>query len=155
MPGSDPILGLQRFVDERGCAARSTFYPDAAERLLVHREVTRAEAEYFLAAVTARGDEAPLVEVDCSRKMRSDRFPPLSNGRPRGYLFFEEPGRLKLETIVHISAAARLRDEFGWPRHQIVLESPAVLDDDGTPLLHQLRRSTRPAARDMPTPARG
>jgi hypothetical protein len=47
--------------------------------------------------------------------MRSDRYPCLADGSPRGYNFFEEPGRLRLETITGWAAIARLRNEFGWP----------------------------------------
>ena len=62
--------------------------------------------------------------------MRSDRFRLRRDGSPRGYLLFEEPRRLRLETIVHIVAAARLRDELGWPRNHVVFESPDVVEDD-------------------------
>ena len=53
----------------------------------------------------------------------------MSDGSPRGYLFFEEPGRLRLETIVGWAAIARLRYEFGWPREHLVSESPTLLED--------------------------
>ena len=51
-------------------------------------------------------------------------------------MFFEEPGRLRLETIVHLAAAARLRDDFGWPREHFIFESPEVVDGLSR-LLHQ------------------
>lgn len=82
--------------------------------------MTIEEAEYFMASVTANGTESPLIQVDDERKMRSDRFPPRHDGSPRG-----------------IAAAARLRDEFGWPREHLVFESPEVVDDGGKRLLHQ------------------
>src|SRR6266700_4101313 len=137
MAANDPIVELQAFVDERWAVAQPRFYPAAAEPPRVHHEVTPREAAYFLAAVRANGAEPPLFRVDDERKMRSDRFPPRRDGSPRGYLFFEEPGRLRLETIVHIAAAARLRDEFGWPREHLVFESQEVVDDSGKRLLHQ------------------
>lgn len=136
MAASDPILELQAFIDGRWAVAQPRFYPAAAEPPRVHREVTSREAEYFLASVTANASEPPLFQVDDERKMRSDRFPPRRDGSPRGYNFFEEPGRLRLETIVHIAAAARLRAEFGWPREHLVFESPDVVDGDRTRLLH-------------------
>ena len=136
MDAGDRILELQAFIDGRWAVAQPRFYPAAAERPRVHPEVTPREAGYFLASVTANGAEPPLFQVDDERKMRSDRFPPRRDGSPRGYLFFEEPGRLRLETIVHIAAAARLRDEFGWPREHLVFESPDVVDDGGQRLLH-------------------
>lgn len=133
---ADPILELQAFIDERWAIAQPRSYPAAVERPRVHPEVTPGEAGYFMASVTANGTEPPLIQVDDERKMRSDRFPPRRDGSPRGYLFFEEPGRLRLETIVHIAAAARLRDEFGWPREHLVFESPEVVDDGGKRLVH-------------------
>lgn len=137
MAVGDPILELQGFIDERWAVAQPRFYTAAVEGPRVHPEVTRGEATYFLAAVTANGAEPSLFQVDDERKMRSDRFPPRSDGSPRGYHFFEAPGRLRLETIVHIAAAARLRDRFGWPREHLVFESPDVVDGGGTRLLHQ------------------
>ena len=134
---ADAILELQAFVDGRWAVAQPRFYPTAVERPRVPPEVTIEEAAYFMASVTPNGTESPLIQVDDERKMRSDRFPPRRDGSPRGYLFFEEPGRLRLETIVHIAAAARLRDEFGWPREHLVFESPEVVDDGGKRLLHQ------------------
>jgi len=86
MAASDPISQLQAFVDERWAVAQPRFYPGAAERPLVHPEVTHEDAKYFLAAVTVSGAEPPLVQVDDERKMRSDRFPPRRDGSPRGYL---------------------------------------------------------------------
>ena len=100
-----------------------------AEGPRVPPEVTPSEAAYFLASVTTRGDEPPLLVVDDDRKERSDRYPRLTDGGPRGYLFFEEPGRLRLETIVGWAAVARLRDEFGWPREHLVCESPTLVKD--------------------------
>ena len=103
----NPILQLQAFIDERWAMAQPRFYPAAAEQPRVRPELTTGEAEYFLASVTANDAEPPLIQVDDERKLRSDRFPPRRDGSPRGYLFFEEPGRLRLETIVHLGAAAR------------------------------------------------
>ena len=40
-----------------------------------------------------------------------------------------DPGRLRLETIVHTAAVARLHLEFGWPREYLVAESPTVTKD--------------------------
>jgi hypothetical protein len=91
--------------------------------------VTPREAADFLAAVTSHGDEPPLLIVDDDRKERSDRYPRLSDGSPRGSNFFEEPGRLSPETIVGWAAIARLRSEFGWPREHLVSESPTMLED--------------------------
>lgn len=127
MAAGDPILELQAFIDERWAVAQPRFYPASAEPPRVQPEVTPKEAEFFLAAVTANGGEPPLFRVDDERTMRSDRYPPRDDGTPAGYLFFEEPGRLRLETIVHIAAAARLRDEFGWPRDHLVFGMPEVL----------------------------
>src|SRR5687767_11306996 len=91
MTKGDEIRDLQAFIDERWAAAGPRFYP-GAERPRVPCEVTPSEAGYFVASVTGRGDEPPLLVVDDDRKARSDRYPRLSDGSPRGYLFFEEPG---------------------------------------------------------------
>ena len=45
-------------------------------------------------------------------------------------------GGLRLETIVHYSAMARLQHEFGWPREHLVCESPSLVVD-GHEVLHQ------------------
>jgi hypothetical protein len=92
--------------------------------------MTAREAAFFLASVSASGSEPPLFRVDDERKLRSDRQPPRADGTERGFNFFEAPGRLRLETIVHMAAMARLRDEFGWPREHLVFESPIVVEDD-------------------------
>src|SRR5580765_5574509 len=112
MPGRDSIRDLQVFIDERWAIAQPKFYPTIDQQPVVPAEVTPSEAAWFLACVSPRGNEPPLLVVDDDRKERSDRYPRLSDGSPRGYLFFEAPGRLRLETIVHWAAMARLRDEF-------------------------------------------
>lgn len=100
-------------------------------------DVTPGEAELFLAAVGS------WLEIDDDRKKRSDRFPPLQNGSPRGYNFFESRGdktgrgRIRLESIPHIAAAQRLHAEFGWPLEHTVLESPKVVDSSGEEELNQ------------------
>ena len=127
MHGGDPIRDLQVFIDERWAVAQPKFYPSADEGPIVPADVTPNEAAWFLDCVTARSDEPPLLVIDDDRKERSDRYPRLSDGAPRGYLFFEEPGRLRLETIVGWAAVARLRDEFGWPREHLICESPTFL----------------------------
>ena len=118
MTGGDATHDLQAFIDERWAVAQPRFYPGVPEGPRVPAEVTPRDAD-FLAAVTSHGDEPPLLVVDDDRKERSDRYPRLSDGSPRGYLFFEEPGRLRLETIVGWAAIARLRYEFGWPREPL------------------------------------
>lgn len=133
----NPIGALQAFIDERWEAAKPKFYPAAVEQPRVHAETTPSEARHFLASLVPSGGRPALVQVDDERKMRSNRFPPKRDGSPRGYNFFEHPGRLRLETIVHFAAAARLRDEFGWPDDHLVLESPTLVEDDGTKVLHQ------------------
>lgn len=133
----DPIGALQAFIDERWEAARPKFYPAAVERPRVHAEVTPSEARHFLASLAPGGRGPALLQVDDERKMRSDRFPPKRDGSARGYNFFDNPGRLRLETIVHFAAAARLRDEFGWPDEHLVFESPTVVDYGGSRVLHQ------------------
>ncbi len=80
---TDPILELLAFIDERWAVAQPRFYPTAVERPRVHPEVTIEEAQCFMASVTAKGTEAPLIQVDDERKMRSDRFPPRRDGSPR------------------------------------------------------------------------
>jgi hypothetical protein len=129
MTRRDAIRDLQAFIDERWAVAQPRFYPRVAERPRVPAEVTPREAADFLAAVTSHVDEPPLLVVDDDRKERSDRYPRLSDGSPRGYLFFEEPGRLSSETIVGWAAIARLRYKFGWPREHLVSESPTLLED--------------------------
>lgn len=133
----DPIGALQAFIDDRWEAAKPKFYRPAVERPRVHPEITPSEARDFLAALAPSGSRPALLQVDDGRKMRSDRFPPKRDGSRRAYNFFEHPGRLRLETIVHFAAAARLRDEFGWPDEQLVFESPTLVDDCGTRVLHQ------------------
>lgn len=127
--GADATHDLQAFIDERWAVAQPRFYPGVAEGPRVPAEVTPREATDFLAAVTSHGDEPPLLVVDDDRKERSDRYPRLSDGSPRGSLFFEKPGRLSPETIVGWAAIARLRYEFGWPREHLVSESPTMLQD--------------------------
>jgi hypothetical protein len=133
----DPISALQAFIAERWEAVKPKFYPAVVERPRVHAEVTAAEARHFLASFAPIGSGPALLQVDDERKMRSGRFPPKRDGSSRGYNFFEHPGRLRLETIVHFAAAARLRDEFGWPEEHLVLESPIVVDRGGSRVLHQ------------------
>jgi len=127
--GGDAIRDLQAFIDEKWAVAQPRFYPSAVEGPRVPAEVTSSEAAYFLASVITHGDEPPLLVVDGDSKERSDRYPRLTDGSPRGYLFFESPGRLRLETIVHWAALARLRNEFGWPREHLVCESPSLLEN--------------------------
>jgi hypothetical protein len=130
-----PISDLQAFIDERWAVAQPRFYPDFVEGPRVPSEVTPSEAGYFLAAVAARGPELPLFKIDDERKQRSDRIPPIADGTPRGYHFFEAPARLRLETIVHMAAMARLHLEFGWPREHLIYESPTVTRN-GTDVVH-------------------
>jgi hypothetical protein len=92
--------------------------------------VTPGEAAHFLASVATNAAEPALFNVDDQRQMRSDRMPPRANGTLRVFNFFEEMGRLRLETIVHMAAMARLRLEFGWPREHVVFESPTVTGDE-------------------------
>jgi hypothetical protein len=132
VPGSDPIAALQAFIDEKWALAQPVFFPRIPEGPRVHPEVTPSEARYFLASVT--GPE-PLCTVDDQNRVLSDRYPPRSDGTPRVYRFFEQPGRLRLETVIDMAAGARLRDEFGWPREHMIFESPRVLDESGQPLL--------------------
>src|SRR5438128_1134299 len=129
MISGDALGGLQAFIDERWQVAQPKFYPHVATGPRVSSEVTPNEAANFLAAMAGRGPEPPLFNVDDDRKLRSDRFPPGADGAPRGFLFFEEPGRLRLETIVHVAAMARLHDEFGWPREHLIFESPSPVRD--------------------------
>lgn len=131
----ESIRELQAYIDERWTVAQPKFYPDVMAGPQVPPEVTPREAHYFLSAVRGIADEPPLLVVDDDRKERSDRYPRLGDGSPRGYHFFEAPGRLRLETIVHWAAIARLRDEFGWPREHLIFESPSVLAD-GREILH-------------------
>lgn len=131
MGDADPLQDLQAFIDERWAVAQPRFYPTAAGAPRVQPEVTATEARYFLAAVAPQGEEPPLLVVDKDRKERSDRYPRLADGSARGYLFFEEPGQVRLETIVSWAAMARLQDEFGWPREHIVIESPSLTDEHG------------------------
>lgn len=126
----DPIRDLQAFIDERWAIAQPTFYPDAADGPRVPSDVTSGEAAYFLASVASRGPEPPLFKIDDERKLRSDRYPPIADGTPRSFHFFEEPGRLRLETIVHVAAMARLHVDFGWPREHLVFESPTVTKNE-------------------------
>jgi hypothetical protein len=134
---SDPIGELQAFIDERWDAVEPRLYPADVERPRIHAEVTPSEARHFLASVAPSGNGPALLQVDEERKMRSGRFPPKRDGSPRGYNLFEHPGRLRLETIVHFAAAARLRDEFEWPEEHLVFESPTVVDRGGNKILHQ------------------
>ena len=122
----DPIRNVQMFIDERWAVAQPKFYPDTANGPRLQPEVTPSEAAYFMASLVARGTEPPLFSVNDERKLRSDRHPPLPDGMPRSFHFFEEPGRLRLETIVHMAAMARLHFDFGWPREHLVFESPTV-----------------------------
>jgi hypothetical protein len=130
---SDVIRELQGFIDERWQVAGQRFYLDA-DAPQVPPELTATEAEFFLACVNPRADEGPLLVIDDDRKARSDRYPRLTDGSPRGYLFFEEPGRLRLETLVGWAAMARLHHEFGWPREHLIAESPRFVSQDCTVL---------------------
>jgi hypothetical protein len=137
MTGGDAIRDLQAFIDERWAVAQPRFYPSATEGPRVPAQVTANEAAYFLASVAIRGPEPPLFIVDDDRKVRSDRYPPKADGAPRGFHFFEEPGRLRLETIVHMAAMARLHDDFGWPREHLIIGSPDVVGQDGSSVLRR------------------
>jgi hypothetical protein len=80
------------------------------------------------------------LSVEDNNKCRSDRCPPLIRGEPRGYVFFEKSGAamggIRLETIVQWAAMVRLGDEFGWPRHHLVCESPDLVEDKRKLLHH-------------------
>jgi hypothetical protein len=129
MSTGDALRDLQAFLDNRWAVAQPRFYPGAAEGPRVPPEVTASEAGYFLASVATEGLERPLFNVDDDRKLRSDRSPPRADGAPRGFFFFEGPGRVRLETIVHMAAMARLEHNFGWPREHMIFESPDLLKD--------------------------
>lgn len=140
VPGSDPLLVLQEFINERWEVVKPTYSREISGPPRVPPELTPGEAEWLLAAVgraqlAGFSIDVPLFEIDEHRKMRSDRYAPLSSGSPRGYLFFEEAGQLRLETLVQLAAMARLHYEFGWPREHLICESPSVIGDDGTLLL--------------------
>lgn len=57
---------------------------------------------------------------------------PKTDGQPRQFHYFERPDNskprvnIRLETIVHLAAFARLHNEFSWPLNQMVFESPSV-----------------------------
>jgi hypothetical protein len=143
MNGTDAVRDLQAFIDERWAVVQPACFPHAADgwRLTPHGKVpplaeaiTPSEAASFLASVaTDAGSEPPLQFVHDNNKVESDRSPILAGGDPRGYVFFEKSGPsmggLRLETIVHMAAMARLRDEFGWPRERLVCESPSLVED--------------------------
>jgi hypothetical protein len=139
----DLIGDLREFIDERWAVVqRQPRFRDATEGWVLTprgvvpplaEAITPGEAASFLASVAASGSEPPLFVVQDNNKVRSDRCPAVGKGRPRGYVFFENSGRsmggLRLETIVHMAAIARLRDEFGWPREHLVCESPSLVED--------------------------
>ena len=145
----DAIQDLQAFLDERWAVVQTTQrFHEATDgwRLTpvgkvcpLAEAITAGEAVYFLASVG--GSDRPLFVVQDDNKVRSDRYPVVASGDPRGYTFFERSGSsmggLRLETIVHWSAMARLRDEFRWPREHLVCESPRLVDQDGRQVLHQ------------------
>jgi hypothetical protein len=122
---ADAISLLTAFIDERWAVAQPRIVPEASQRPYLSPSVTAREAHDFLACVTSHGAEPPLLVVDDQGKERSDRYPRLSNGNPRGYNFFEAPGRVRHETIVGWAALARLRYEFGWPRARCSNNRPA------------------------------
>jgi hypothetical protein len=127
--GGDSLSALRRFIDERWSVVQAEFYPGVTQPQ-VQPGATEEEAAFFLRAVRGSDGEPPLFTIDDQRKVRSDRIPPNADGRPRGANFFEDPGRLRLETIVHIAAVERLRSEFGWPREHIIVEAPDVSASD-------------------------
>jgi hypothetical protein len=139
----DLIGDLREFIDERWAVVqRQPRFRDATEGWVLTPKgivppfaeaITPGEAASFLASVAASGSEPPLFVVQDDNKVLSDRCPALGKGGPRGYVFFENSGHsmggLRLETIVHMAAMARLRDEFGWPREHLVGESPSLVED--------------------------
>lgn len=125
---ADPISRLEAFVHERWAVAHSRIVPGASQQPHVSPLVTQTEARHFLACVAPDGPGSPLLVVDDEGKERSDRCPRLGNESPRGYNFFEAPGRLRLETVVQWAALSRLRYEFGWPREHLVCESPDLVE---------------------------
>jgi hypothetical protein len=129
MSTGDALRDLQAFLDSRWAVAQPRFYSRTAEGPRVPPEVTATEAGYFLASVATQGAEPPLFSVDDDRQLRSDRHPPRADGAPRGFFFFEEPGRVRLETIVQMGAMPRLQNDFGWPREHMIFESPDLLKD--------------------------
>lgn len=133
---TDPIRDLRTFIDERWAAIQPNRYREVAEPKL-RLDVTPREAQWFLDSVSTDGQDPPLYTVEDDGRVLSPRTPPNVDGGPRGNVFFEERGRLRLETIVHMGATARFRDEFGWPSEHLVVESPDVVDDAGRAILRR------------------
>ncbi len=149
MTDRDAIQDLQAFIDERWAVVQPKCFRVATRGwcLTPRRKVppfeeaiSSGEAASFLTSVATSGSEPPLLVIHDNNKPQSDRYPAVARGDPRGYVFFEkaEPsmGGLRLETIVHWSTMARLRDEFRWPREHLVCESPSLVAG-GREVLHQ------------------
>jgi hypothetical protein len=130
-----PIERMQSFIDERWTSCQPTHYPDVDQSPRVHPEITEWEAEYFLDSVAHDNPEPRLFEIDDDRHMRSDRRPPTKGGEPAVFNFFEWPGAFRLETVAHMSAMARLRERFRWPREHLIFESAPLVDGENNELL--------------------
>jgi hypothetical protein len=128
----DPLYELQVWLDGRSSAK----FGRGVEGPRVPAELTAPEASYFLAAV-APSDDRPLLIVEDDGHKTSDRYPRKTRGGARRYVFFEsQSGKPRLETFIHWAAAARLRDQFGWPRDRLICESPRFMSE-GEEVLHQ------------------
>src|SRR5436190_13437443 len=108
MTSGDSIQRLRHFVDERWAVVQPGVYPEidawrirpeGGLQLLTPREVAD-----FLSSVEPCRNELPVYEIDDHGRLPSDRIPPKASGAPKGYLFFEPDGTVRLETVVHMAA---------------------------------------------------
>jgi hypothetical protein len=145
MNSGDALRDLEEFIDERWAVVKRSCdrFRNAREgwRLTPHDKVpplaealTPDEAAAFLASIAPDGSQPPLFAIQDNNVIHSDRTP------SRAYVFFENSGPfaagLRLETIVHCAALARLRDEFGWPREHLICESPDIIEGGKNLLTH-------------------
>ena len=137
MTDGDPIETLRDFIHSRWEVIQPVVFPGLSQLHFSLEGLTPHEAEWFIESLSAHGSEPALFSVEDNNKNPSDRVPPNADGRPRGNVFFErhgDSGYLRLETIIHLAATWRLRDEFKWPLAHLVVESPDVVEDGRTVL---------------------
>jgi hypothetical protein len=105
MSPEKPVAKLRRLIDERWAVVQPTVYPHVLDGWHIRPKggldlLTDREALDFLISVEPWMNEPPIYAIDDLGALLSDRIPPRKAGTPKRYLFFEEEGTVKLETIV-------------------------------------------------------
>jgi hypothetical protein len=104
-------------------SARGPGYCSAGSSPLLSREITEQDADGFL-----RGF-GRLYRVEMGYVIQTDLMPKRKDGTLRRSVVFEKVHKrcqLRQETVPHFAAATELIFDYGWPKDQLVLESPPL-----------------------------